>query len=482
MRPVQKKAGCLGIMVEKGMKGMRKKEKPRERDIWEEFIIAGYDPDVLREYDLEPERARPVRGVMRIKTRDGYRMLKRVSVSEARLKFVFSALEFLYPKFPRVPRFIRTKYADPYVVTPRGLYYLTMWLPGREADLKQAKQMFLATQMLAWLHQAASGYEAHGFIDSGKDDFLSLLLSYRDNLERYAKDAVEHGESPWARQLLQIKGALTEKMDWALEQLRESPYVSLLEQARKEKMLCHGSYSKQNVLVDGSNAYVVDFDHCHYGTPVQDLGSFLHRYMPRYGWDCEMGLSVLQVYQEVRPFSQDERHVLAAYLSYPLKLAQIISWYYTGVRGWTEEKYAHQLSRVLEMETAREEFVRALTAAYRLPLTFFVGQAGSHHEGEGEIAGEWVDEGRDGAYGEVVHSRVVKDEDSGEDRPTPPEREKTAEQREDTPVGEGTIQPAVFTRTRRMKKNILPVTRKAKAVSRIGLWLDERQRIRSTPE
>jgi CotS family spore coat protein len=439
---------------------MGKKERWEEREIYEAFVEAGYDPDVLREYDLVPERARQVRGVLRLKTRSGYRMLKRVNASEARLKFVFEALEYLYPRFSHVPRFIRTKYADPYVVTPQGLYYLTDWLPGREAELKKPKHLFMATEVLARLHQAGKGYEAHGFVDTGKGDFLAALTTSRAKIDSYVEWAASREkQTPFDLLFLARKDQLIAMTDHALEELQSSPYPEVLETAKQGKTLCHGSFSKQNVLIDGKRASIVDFDHCHYGPPVYDIGAFLHRYMPKYGWDVEIGQSILDIYQGVSLLSREEIHVLLAYLAFPLKPVQIVSWYYEGVRGWSEEKYGKELEKALQAETGRDLFIRDMAGRLHLPVRML------SYPSEPEFA-------------ELEEAFDSPEETShGEPSQEPELEQAPGESEEEESTVEEVLEPAVLTRVQREKKRGKKGEERSRTAAE-GLWVDE-ERIRS---
>jgi CotS family spore coat protein len=439
---------------------MGKKERWEEREIYEEFVDAGYDPEILREYDLIPERARQVRGVLRLKTRSGYRMLKRVNTSEARLKFVFEALEYIYPRFSHVPRFIRTKYADPYVVTMQGLYYLTDWLPGREAELKKPKHLFIATEMLGRLHQAGKGYEAHGFVDAGKGDFLATLTTYRTKIDSYVEFATERAnQTAFDLHFLAQKDQLITLMEHALEQLQSSPYHEVLESAKDAKTLCHGSFSKQNVLIDGKTASIVDFDHCHYGPPVCDIGAFLHRYMPKYSWDVEVGQSILDIYQGVRPLSQEEMHVLLAYMSFPLKPVQIVSWYYEGLRGWSDEKYGKQLTKALQAETGRDIFIRDLAGRYNLAVHMpTYTQETDFEEMEGEFASP----------------EETEQEDTLQEQP---QQQQLEENEEEQKAYEEVLEQAVLTRVQKQKKRGRKTEENVKTSTQNGLWVDE-ERIR----
>jgi len=345
-------------------------KKKEEKELLEVFAEYGADPEVLREWDLVVERARKVRGVLKIKTASGYRMLKRVRTNAARLRFIHETIEHLARSgFPDVPRFIRTKYGDPYVVLPDGLYYLTNWLPGKEADLKKTKNLFLAAETLARLHSAGADCEGAGFGQETREDFSGLWGKYRAKLGSYDQHLEDTRESNGMDDLYrEHRGDLLRMIDHASEQLSKSPYGQVLEWAREHKTICHGSFSRQNLIVDRERMAVIDFDHCHFGHPIHDLGALLARYMPRNEWDAEIGFSVIDVYRGVRELSEEEMTVLAAYLSFPQRTLEVVESYFERTRDWEVKRFANRFRKMLRLDNAREAFVQDLIDRYGLAM------------------------------------------------------------------------------------------------------------------
>jgi len=346
--------------------GKRKEEK----ELLETFDAYGGDPEVLREWDLKVERTRQIRGVLRLDTSNGFRMLKRITTSVARLRFIHGVTEHLSTHgFPYVPRFIRTKYGDPFVVHPTGLYYLTERLPGKEADLKKTKNIFQAAETLARLHKAGEGFEGGGFGQETREDFTVQWGKYQAKLQSYDAHLEDVREQTVMDQLyLEHRKDLAQMIGHASEQLSNSPYSEILAWARENKTICHGSFSRQNLLTDKERFYVVDFDHCHYGHPVHDIGALLTRYMPRYEWDSEIGFSILDVYRNARTISAEEMTVLAAYLAFPHRTLQVVEAYFERTRDWDVEKFASRFRKALKLDNARETFVHDLIDRYNLSL------------------------------------------------------------------------------------------------------------------
>ncbi|KEO82720.1 CotS family spore coat protein [Tumebacillus flagellatus] len=345
-------------------------KRKEERELQETFDSYGADVEILREWDLPVEKARAVRGVIKLYTSAGSRMLKRVNVSHARLRFIQETLEHLFQNgFTNVPRFIRTKYGDPFVVHASGLYYLTDWMPGKEADLKKTKNLFLAAETLARFHNAGAGFEGGGFGQETREDFSALWGKYRAKLVSYD----QHLEERRDQTLMDIayaehRSELLQMIDHACEQLNETPYGAVLEWARDQKTICHGSYSRQNLIVDKERMSIVDFDHCHFGHPIQDLGALLSRYMPRCNWDAEIGFSVLDVYRAQREITKEEMTVLAAYLSFPSRTLQLVESYFERTRDWEVERFAKNFRKSLALDRGRETFVQEIIDRYGLTM------------------------------------------------------------------------------------------------------------------
>lgn len=345
-------------------------KRKEERELQETFEQYGADVEILREWDLPIEKVRQVRGVLKVYTSAGPRMLKKVNVSHARLRFIHESLEHLYDNgMTNVPRFIRNKYGDPYVVHATGLYYLTDWMPGKEADLKKTKNLFLAAETLARFHNAGVGFAGGGFGLETREDFSALWGKYRAKLTSYDQHLEERREqTPMDGAYLEHRKHLLQMIDHATEQLSDSPYGLVLEWARDHKTICHGSFSRQNLIVDKERMSVVDFDHCHFGHPIQDLGAMVARYMPRNAWDPEIGFAILDVYRGVREISKEEMTVLAAYLSFPARTLQLVESYFEGKRSWDAERFVSRFRKSLALDQSREAFVYDLIERYGLTM------------------------------------------------------------------------------------------------------------------
>jgi hypothetical protein len=128
-------------------------------EIAQVFEVYGADLQVLEEYNVTPLRARIVRDTIKVRTPVGTRGLKKVFMSDDRLRYIHAGLEYAFLRgVPNVQRFIHNRYGDPYVLHPSGTYYMTGWLSGREADFRKLPELLAGVRLLSSWHQAMAGY------------------------------------------------------------------------------------------------------------------------------------------------------------------------------------------------------------------------------------------------------------------------------------------------------------------------------------
>ncbi|MDB5084202.1 MAG: hypothetical protein JWN30_1088, partial [Bacilli bacterium] len=145
-------------------------------------------------------------------------------------------------------------------------------------------------------------------------------------------------------------------------------YRRILLGARDAHLLCHGSFHRQNILLEGDRVSLVDFAHLHQGIPTEDLGCLLSRYLPRYDWDFQVGKALIDSYTEIRELTRLDLHGLALYLCFPVRPLAIIQYYFEQSRSWEVERFCIEFQKALIDEEGREEFVQFLIDKYALDL------------------------------------------------------------------------------------------------------------------
>lgn len=351
---------------------------PLPEPVSEVLRTCGMEEEVLDEYGLIPVNARAARGGVKLRTASGARLLKRVQMPPDRLRYVFFGAEYASSQgLPGVPRFIRNRYGDPFVIHETGLYYLTAWVSGREPDARKVTDLAVCAAELARWHAAMSGF---GRTLDGLPESRPLpdrLAAALPELER-GPDPSSASE-PFARRDAACRGALAERLRFALAACAEADYESLHASSRAQGHTCHGRFVRHNLVYTGNRWCVLDYDRIHPGPPVEDLALFLHRYLPAHDWSADVLARAVAAYEAVRPLDERERAVLAALLSAPLRSVQMVLRYMHQARAQDADESVDVLASSLMLEERRQATVTNVFAhapAWALAEGAEAGEAG----------------------------------------------------------------------------------------------------------
>lgn len=341
----------------------RSKEKRRVQQQtlfgwWQKY---GLDPRIVSEYDLDIQSIEPVGKRWRLETDRGAKCLTRYTGDEAEILFMHNILEYLAKRgFKRIPRLIRTRYGQPYVVGPGEYYYLSDWFEGREVDFSRREQLALAAETLARLHQAGQGFESlEPYSRRQSSDWLSLWKHCTQELVEF-KEVVEQKTVRTRFDNAYLEGAdhFIAQATKAIERLQDSAYQQLLTETGQAAGICHPRYEPHHLLLNHRReVFVLGFEHCTTGLPVFDLGRFIQRVMARGGWEVSQGEEILSAYQKVCPLNRPEWEALLAFLGFPSQFWQYAHAYYCQEGWYPEKKLLAGLRRVLKEYQARGLFL-----------------------------------------------------------------------------------------------------------------------------
>jgi CotS family spore coat protein len=354
----------------------------------------GADPEVLDEYVCVPLEARVVRDVVKLRTESGWRALKRVAASAVRLDAAFRCAEHVAKcGFANVPRFIRTRYGDPYVRHATGQYYLTRWWPGKELDVRSKDELCAGLRVLGEWHQAARGALAADSARPALPSFEERLQSLHNELVRYRELAeAEHAPTPFERRFAASADELQVRLESALERLAEMGFSEAQREWAANGWVCHGDFTARNLTSDGAMYTVWNYEKVHPGFPVLEVAMYLHRYMPAFEWEADVLADAVQQYRESAGSAADPAW-LAVLLSVPLRSLQLVSRYYQKSGEWSEQEFDSAFESSLDLDRRRAEACAEVFEQQKpLALTLTTGTATSELVAEQAA----VDEGNAG--------------------------------------------------------------------------------------
>ncbi len=332
---------------------------------------------VLREYDLPADKVYPLDNGFKIETRQGPRFLKVAKVNPEALVLAEAALEWLINRgFTQVVPIIRSKYRDPFVQVNDQLYYLTGWIKGKALQLGRKSHLQEAIFTLAKMHAAAKGFQTPVTTSQEKwgqwpDGLSRRLLDIEISLK-----IAESRSHPSEFDLLFRSGALEviEQIQNAIVLLINSPYLEMVEQAQKTGTICHGDYGGRNLIrTRKAEVYLTNFDNCCLDICMFDLGQLLNRVLPGYGWDLDLALSLLNLYETEVPLAPGEAGVLLAILSFPQRFWQIACQYYLKSEEGHLEDYHRSLEQIYLELPLQQDFIWQFAQYFNLSSVIFPG-------------------------------------------------------------------------------------------------------------
>ena len=143
----------------------------------------------------------------------------------------------------------------------------------------------------------------------------------------------------------------------ANEQLMSEAFDERLMMAAQNMELSHGSYTYHNVLLNGKNTYIVNFDRYKNECQINDLYQFIRKVMEKYNWDSRMFYRLVDEYDRICPLSDEEMGLLMVLLSYPEKFWKIINQYINANKSWIPEKNVEKLRKVIEQNGRKRELI-----------------------------------------------------------------------------------------------------------------------------
>lgn len=314
-----------------------------------DLVLGNYPIKVL---EVKNESYKDKKGVWWIKTSNGMLILKKISNSEATLRFILDAVNHLSIKGVLLPDIIKTKDGRDYVDCEGTCYVLTQAIEGRNPSYTDIKEMNLITAALAAFHKASAGFFP---LPETKPKFhLGLWCEdYTEQLEDinsfYKNELLQKDNNAIGKVIIKDFPYFYYRACSAIDGLKGIEYGEWVKKAEKAGCLCHQDFAAGNlILTYNENIYVLDTDSITVDIPARDIRKLLNKVMKKAGkWDMTLAKRILSQYQAVNPLADSEWLVLKLDLTFPhLFLGAVNKYYYRRDKEWSEEKY---LQRICEM-------------------------------------------------------------------------------------------------------------------------------------
>lgn len=291
--------------------------------------------------------------VWQIKTRDDRFALKRSMLKEKNLEFISEAERSLARHgFCRFALPQNTIDGAPFLRTEEHCYTLHQWIDGEKCDFEIPHHLRAAAATLADFHlhsrepqlQAAARPRSNVFIRSEQ------MAKHIEELYTFYR-RIPFPSTPFQRLYRCCFPDIIHRAEQARKELLASEYPRLAAEAAAVGSFIHYDVAARNFIIQGSNAYLIDFDYCCCDTPLTDLMRLFKRSLKQGKREEVMISSILEGYGSYRPLTAGEGHVLCALLRFPQRFWRVSHRYFCEEQP--EESIAFK-----KLEQAFEEALR----------------------------------------------------------------------------------------------------------------------------
>lgn len=225
------------------------------------------------------------------------------------------------------------------------LYVVRKWYPGKECDTRSIPEIRRAASAMARLHKAArlplrKEYE--------KESLISECTRHNAEIRKIRRYlSGKQKKNPFEKLLLDSADEFLEQGEAAVEELKDSGYERLREEARQKGCICHGEFNQHNILFcGGGQDTVIHFDKWNFDLQTADLYQFMRKILEKHNWDLQTGAEILSAYEKEQPLQKTELQNLRIRLSYPWKYWKLANHYYGGKKTWMSQKNIEKLEQI----------------------------------------------------------------------------------------------------------------------------------------
>ena len=337
--------------------------------------------EVLEQYEMELLSVRKGRGAWICETDKGLKLLQEYRGTVRRLEFEDQVLEKLDTRGSlRVDRYVRNREGALLSKAGDGSNYIMKeYFPDRECNIRDHYEIRLGISRLAMLHGQLRQIQpkeewnmgsicveslekeqerhvremkrARNFIRGkrGKTEFELCVMDTFDYFFQQAKEALD-----------QMNNLFSESKPSGQLAAAELSTEDLEKQENSLGYLCHGDLDQHHVLMGNGYTAIIEYNRMHLGVQAEDLYRLMRKVMEKHGWDGDLGISMLDSYERVRPMDKKERKCLYYMFLFPEKYWKQLNFYYNTNKAWIPAKNTDKLKNLKNQENARIRFLERL--------------------------------------------------------------------------------------------------------------------------
>lgn len=325
--------------------------------------------EVLAEYGIDKSAARLLvykgkKGVWWISgdTHSRYSsselVLKKVSSSEATLRFLIAGVRHLVGNGVRIPELVRTRDGLDFVKIDKTCFVLSKAVSGRKLEADRLTDIMTISAELGNFHKASSGFHCP-FGAKQKNHLGTWIEEYERFLESmntyYTAERENRSRTQTSNLIVREFPYFYDRARNVLDGLRGEEYHEWVRAAHRDGSLCHQDFSPANLILAEDGLYVLDTDSLTIDIAARDLRKLMNKLLKRSrAWDPMIADQILSAYETRLRLSIAQKKVVALDLTFPhLFLGAMDKYVYKRDKTWTEDSYYARLNEMALFERSK---------------------------------------------------------------------------------------------------------------------------------
>ncbi len=310
---------------------------------------------LLEQYDITVLRTWKGRGAILCETNQGLKILKEYAGKKEKIETQHLVLQRLQENgLEGIEQILPNKEGELLTQDYNQISYVVKeYGDGKECNVRDLSQCKEGMMAMAKFHEAS--------LQLNFDDMVLVPNTLNKELEKHNKELKK------VLSYLRKKSQKTEFEVFFLhhfgtfyEKAMEVEANVLKEAWEIPYCYCHGDYQYHNVLMNGRDPYLINFEKIHYDSRVRDINLYMRKILEKNQWSVEIGMELLAVYEQVIPLTQQERKQLYYRFAYPEKFWKIANYYYNSRKAFVSIRNMEKMEKLLQNQKDAEQFTQAL--------------------------------------------------------------------------------------------------------------------------
>ncbi|MCT4620894.1 MAG: CotS family spore coat protein [Marinisporobacter sp.] len=325
-------------------------------------VLNEYDIDIL---SIKTQYYKGKKGVWWIQTLDDYMILKKQEYLDKTLECIIAAMEHLVNNGIYMPKIIKTKRGNKYVLINRDSYILSEAINGKTLDYNSFENIKRIVEALANFHKASVGFTPPQTCKI-RTHLGTWITEYEEEIDRlkkyYYMECNKEIHTEFGKEILKEFPYFHKRMKNAMNDFNGSSYYKWVKEFENTGGLCYEDFTAEKItFTDIDEIYVLDPDSITIDIPLRDIRKILNEIMKKKKkWDSLLLKNILNWYQMINPLKPYEWEVLKADLTYPHLFVAIMSKYYEKrEKAWSEEKYLSYLKEMIKIDKSLEYIIQS---------------------------------------------------------------------------------------------------------------------------